>query len=186
MRTFVAIDIPSDIRLKIAEFINALRPGANNVRWTKPEAMHITLKFLGEVTAAQLETIKMSLASVRADAPFDLTIEGAGCFPNERSPRVLWLGVEGGAALQELAERVEKCLQPLGFAKEDRPYSAHLTLGRVREPGEIVAVQKVLRQGKQLAFGSFTANQFFLYESRPSAGGSLYLKLAGFEISPGR
>ena len=185
MRTFIAIDIPSEIRLKIAELVMALEPKAPNIRWTKPSAMHITLKFLGEVPEAKLESIKTSLAAVRLPAPFTLKIEGAGYFPNGRSPRVIWLGVATGRELPELATLIEERIQPLGFPKENRAYAAHVTLGRVRESGKIALVQELLRQREPLRFGSFTADRFFLYESKPSPGGSLYLKMAGFEFAPG-
>ena len=185
MRTFIAIDIPEEIRRKIHDIIEALRPAGTKVSWSRAEGLHLTLKFLGEVPATKTEEIKTSLAAVHLPAALALQVQGAGYFPNERSPRVIWLGVDGGSELRELVARVEANLQPLGFPKEDRPFSAHLTLGRLRTPGKIAAVQELLRQQEPLALGSFTANEFFLYESRPSSGGSVYLKIARFEISPG-
>jgi 2'-5' RNA ligase len=184
MRTFVAIDIPDEIRGKIKDIIEALRPAATNIRWSRPEGLHLTLKFLGEVPPAKVEEIKKSLAAVHLQAPLALRVQGAGYFPNERSPRVIWLGLEGGAEMQDLVARVEENLQPLGFAKEDRPFTAHLTLGRLNTPGKIPAVQELLRQREPLELGSFTANEFFLYESKRSPGGSVYLKIARLEISP--
>ena len=185
MRTFIAIDIPDEIRRKIQDIIEALRPAATNVSWSRAEGLHLTLKFLGEIPPAKVEAIKTSLAAVHLPAPLALRVQGTGYFSNEHSPRVIWLGVEGGAELRELAARVEENLQPLGFPKEDRPFSAHLTLGRLRAPGRIAALQELLRQREPLELGSFTANEFFLYESKLSPGGSVYLKVARFEISPG-
>jgi 2'-5' RNA ligase len=184
MRTFVAIDIPDEIRRKIQDIIEALRVAATNVRWSRAEGLHLTLKFLGEIPPTKLEGIKTSLAAVHLHAPLALRVQGIGYFPNERSPRVIWLGLEGGAELRELAARVEENLQPLGFPKEDRPFTAHLTLGRLPTPGKIASVQELLRQREPLALGSFTATEFFLYESKLSPGGSVYLKIARFEISP--
>ena len=185
MRTFVAIDIPSPIRLKIADLVETLHPAITNIRWTKPEGLHITLKFLGEVPPADVEEIKLKLASIHLATPLPVRICGAGFFPNARAPRVIWLGVNGGTELGALAGQIEETLLPLGFAKEDRAFSAHLTLGRPREPGRLAALQELLRRREPLDMGSFVANEFFLYESKPSPKGSLYLKIARFEIAPG-
>ena len=96
---------------------------------------------------------------------------------------MLWLGVEAGTALPELADQVEKCLTPLGLPKEDRPFFAHLTLGRLRRPGKLRILQEELRRRKPLALGSFRADEFFLYESKPSPQGSTYRQMARFQIA---
>lgn len=183
MRAFVAVDIPGEIRRKIAALIQALKPTAPQIRWARAEGLHITLKFLGEISEQTMEEIKTHLASVQSATPLQIQIQGAGYFPNERSPRVLWLGVEAGTALPELADQVEKCLTPLGLPKEDRPFFAHLTLGRLRRPGKLRILQEELRRRKPLALGSFRADEFFLYESKPSPQGSTYRQMARFQIA---
>ena len=180
MRAFVAVEIPDEIRRRIADLIQALKPAAPQVRWARAEGLHITLKFLGEISEQQVEEIKTQLMSVQSATPLHLQIQGAGYFPNERSPRVVWLGVESGAALPELAGQVEKRLAPLGMAKEGRPFSAHLTLGRLRRPGKLHALSEELRKREPLVLGSFTADEFFLYESKPSPRGSIYRQIARF------
>ncbi|MBI2816776.1 MAG: RNA 2',3'-cyclic phosphodiesterase [Acidobacteria bacterium] len=184
MRTFIAIDIPEKIRASIGELMATLKPAATNIRWSRPEGLHITLKFLGELQPARIEQVKQSLSQIHLAASFQVAIQGAGFFPNERSPRVMWLGIAAGAELAELASRVEESLMPLGFEKENRPYSPHLTMGRINPPGKIFTVQELLRRREPLAFGSFTATEFFLYESKPSRNGSVYNKIAGFGIAP--
>src|ERR1035437_1318706 len=87
MRTFIAIDIPDEIRRKIQDVIETLRPAATNVRWSRAEGLHLTLKFLGEVPPTKLEKVKTSLAAVHLQAPLALRVQGIGYFPNERSPR---------------------------------------------------------------------------------------------------
>ena len=183
MRTFIAIDLPADIRRKITNLIDLLQPATSKVRWARPDGIHLTLKFIGEIPLEKIEQVKTRLASVRASAPLAITVRGTGFFPNERSPRVIWLGVDGGAGLPELAAQVEEALPPLGIPKEDRPFSAHLTLGRLRVPDKIMAVKEVLHRQDPLEFGSFTAEEFFLYESQLSPGGSLYRRIARFPLA---
>lgn len=183
MRTFVAIDIPEDVRHKIVDLLQVLKPTTNSVRWTRPEGLHITLKFLGELSPERIEAVKTQLASVRLHAPLSLQISGAGYFPSEHSPRVIWLGILAGPELAELAGQVEENLAAVGIPKEDRPFSAHLTLGRLRTPDKIPVVKETLRRREPLEFGSFTAEELFLYESRLSPGGSVYHKLARFPIA---
>jgi len=183
MRTFVAIDIPDEIRSKIRDLIVILQPAAPQIRWARPEGLHITLKFLGEVSPGKLEKIQATLATVRLPSPIPLRVHGAGYFPNERSPRVIWLGIEGGKDLVELVEQVEEKFRALGFPTENRPFSGHLTLGRLRVPGKIAALQELLRQQEPLSLGSFSARELFLYESKLSPGGSEYIQIARFEFA---
>ncbi len=185
MRTFVAIDISAAIRASIDELIETLRQADAKIRWSRPEGLHITLKFLGEVPATKVEIVKKSLATVHFPAPFPVAIQGSGYFPNARSPRVIWLGIEGGAPMRDLALRVEQALEPLGFEREKREFSPHLTLGRLSAPRKIPAIEEVLNARQPLTMGSFSAEEFFLYESKPSSGGSVYTKIARFKISPG-
>src|SRR5579885_325573 len=101
MRAFVAIDIPSNIRERIRDLIGALKPLDPNIRWARPEGVHITLKFLGEVPLPKVEQVSSALSNVKLPASFRVGIEGCGYFPNERSPRVAWLGIEAGMELSE-------------------------------------------------------------------------------------
>ncbi|MBI3895225.1 MAG: RNA 2',3'-cyclic phosphodiesterase [Acidobacteria bacterium] len=183
MRAFVAIDIPEGIRHKIANLLEALKPTTKSVRWTHPEGMHLTLKFLGELSLDQIEAVKEQLASVRLRAPLSLQVRGAGYFPSERSPRVIWLGISAGPELAELAGHIEESLATVGIPKEKRPFSAHLTLGRLQTPDKILAVKEFLQRHEPLEFGSFTAEEIFLYESRLSPKGSTYRKIARFPVT---
>jgi 2'-5' RNA ligase len=179
MRTFVAIDLPSEIRRKVAQLIAALQPTTTHVRWARADGLHLTLKFIGEIAPEKIAEVTNRLSAIRIAAPISLAIRGAGYFPNERSPRVIWLGVEAGDDLPALAAQVEEALLPLGVQKETRLFAAHLTLGRLNGPERIPLLQEVLRR-QPLDFGSFDAGEFFLYESQPSRGGSLYRKIARF------
>ena len=182
MRTFIAIDLPAEIRRKITQLQDLLKPTTAQVRWTRPEGLHLTLKFIGEIPPDKVEEITDRLASIRVPAPLSITVRGAGYFPNERSPRVIWVGMDGGSDLPALAAQVEEALVPLGIQKENRSFAGHLTLGRLKVPGKIPAVQEVLRRQGPLEFGSFSADEFFLYESQLSPSGSVYRKMARFAL----
>jgi 2'-5' RNA ligase len=132
-----------------------------------------------------VDEIKTRLTSIRMTAPFQLTVRESGYFPSERSPRVIWLGVQSGQELAQLAARVEESLAGLGIAKEHRPFSAHLTLGRLRTPDRLLAVKELLSRRQPLELGSFTADEFSLYESQLSREGSVYRKIGRFPIVEG-
>lgn len=188
MRLFVALDIDADIRRRITEFRNQMRPLAPDVRWVEPETFHITLQFLGETK--RLDEIQRALQSVRA-APIALSFRNAGFFPSPKSPRVFWIGIEADQNLQELVNCVGQVLRPLGFEPDAAPFKPHLTLarsgsGRPRPvPGEHSAtglrqVCPKLETLGQLEFGTMTASEFFLYESKLSPASARYTKLSRY------
>ena len=136
IRTFVAVELPPDIKEKLAAIQADLhRLGhMDSVRWVHPESIHLTLKFLGNVPAAQIKAIGEALASAcDGITPFTLTLTNLGCFPNPKRPNVIWVGVGGDLkTLQRLQEAVEAHIAPLGYPPEKRPFHPHLTLGRVK------------------------------------------------------
>ncbi len=142
IRTFIAVDLPAEIKTQIGQIVSPLRPLCRSIRWVRSEGLHLTLKFLGEIEQDQLPEIFTALETALSGRPsFGFRLSGLGGFPNLRRPRVLWIGVpQGHEPLRELAGVVEKALIPCGFAPEKRPFSAHLTIGRVRSPQGIQAV----------------------------------------------
>jgi 2'-5' RNA ligase len=156
LRTFIAVELDRKIREELGQIQDLLRdrvaPGS--IRWVRPEGVHLTLKFLGDTRLDKVEAVKAALAEAVAEArPFVVTVRGLGCFPNARRPRVVWVGLEEPTgALIRLRDAVEAQVAPLGFPTENRPFSPHLTLGRVqrrasnsevREIGEVVAASSV-------------------------------------------
>jgi 2'-5' RNA ligase len=135
VRLFVALDLPDAVRQSLRELIARLKPECRSAKWVRPEGMHITLKFIGEVGAEKLDTIRAALATVHAEPPVDMQFGGLAFFPNERRPRVLWCGVKASANLAELAAGVERALVPLGIPAESREFVPHLTLARFRSDG---------------------------------------------------
>jgi 2'-5' RNA ligase len=181
MRLFVAIDISAEVRSQIEELLANLRRLPAPVRWSRPEGMHITLKFVGEAPSNKVEEIAQQLGSVPAASALTIHVRGAGFFPSERAPRVIWLGIRAGDELAELAGNIDATLVSLGVPKETRAFSPHLTLGRVRAPDSLIAVRELLRKVEP-DMGSFTASDYYLYESRLAPGGSVYQKIARFPL----
>jgi RNA 2',3'-cyclic 3'-phosphodiesterase len=179
MRIFIALDIPAEVRTRLTEYMEVARALAPDARWARVEGLHVTLKFVGEVSDARLPEMKNALASVKA-APFAVRFGGVGFFPNAKAARVFWAGVEGGDELSRLAGAVDAALAKLGIAREEKPYHPHLTLAR--------ASARPLRELQPLLtdqppqFGTMTAREFFLYQSQPQKGGSKYTKLERFAL----
>ena len=182
MRTFVGIDITPEIRDRLSQFIDKTQPSFGSARWVRTEGMHITLKFLGEISPEQKEQVEAALHKVRLQ-PFEISIRGLGFFPNARSPRVFWAGIEAHDDLPALASAVDEALLPLGFQKEKQSYKPHLTLARFNPgaKGNAGSAKSVLER-PQADFGTMTANEFFLYLSKLSPRGSTYSKLARFGL----
>ena len=194
MRLFVALDIDDDIRTRISRFLDDVREFAPEARWVRPESLHVTLKFIGEKSEDETETIKQSLEMIACGA-FQINIRGCGFFPGSRAPRVFWGGVEADPKLALLAASVDKSLAALDIPSEEHAFNPHLTLarsavgsGRARKK-EYDAQNRGLLflQGKLAAlstpdFGTMTAREFFLYRSQLLPGGSRYTKIAGFAL----
>jgi 2'-5' RNA ligase len=135
-RAFIAVGLPEDVRrwLREARALLQGRIPSASVRWTNPNGIHITLKFLGEIPVESASVIRSAMEAAAAQrCPFTLVVEGLGCFPNAGRPRVIWAGVRREEALDDLNARLEEGLERIGFPKERRAFSPHLTLGRVRE-----------------------------------------------------
>jgi 2'-5' RNA ligase len=117
MRAFIAIDLPESIQAALGQQQAAFRAACPDARWTRPEGMHLTLKFLGEISDDQVRQVTEALASLALPEKFSIEVKGFGFFPDARRPRVLWVGLEAPPALGELARRVEGCMERLGFAR---------------------------------------------------------------------
>jgi 2'-5' RNA ligase len=177
MRLFAAIDIPDGVKDELRALLSRLKP-LTKLQWSPVDNMHITTKFIGEWPDERLEDIKRALAPVTGMGTIDIEVRGLGWFPNPRQPRVFWAGVEGGQPLQKLAAATEEAVTGLGVPGETRPYSAHLTLARIRERVDLDALRKAAGTSETQSFGSFRAQAFYLYLSQ----GGKYTKLAEFPI----
>ncbi|MFI5208106.1 MAG: RNA 2',3'-cyclic phosphodiesterase [Gemmatimonadales bacterium] len=134
MRLFVAVNLPEETRRSARAATRMLRESRLPVKWVDEDALHVTLKFLGEVAKGDADAIGRALGDAVCTAkPFELGLGGLGAFPDSERPRVFWLGVERHPALELLANDVERALAPLGFESELKPFQPHVTLGRARK-----------------------------------------------------
>ena len=181
MRIFVAVFPPPEIRRALVGAAHEL-PVVGEARWARPENIHLTLKFLGDVSEDDLDRVVDALDPVRLKhEPFEAELSGFGAFPSARRARILWAGIgQGSESLRDLARDVEASLEPLGFEREDRAYLPHLTLGRARgRPVSLEAVEKTPPLG-------FKVRKVELVESELGGAGPTYTTLATYPLSEGR
>jgi len=181
MRLFTGLDLSDDVMANLKRLLDRLRPSAR-IRWSPPENLHITTKFIGQFEPERLDELKSALAALPARQPIALSIRRVGFFPNPHSPRVFWCGIEA-PGLDALAADTDDATAALGVAREDRPYSPHLTLARIQERLDLQPLRETIVALPSLDFGIFEARSFFLYLSRPSRSGSVYTKLAEFPFA---
>jgi RNA 2',3'-cyclic 3'-phosphodiesterase len=182
MRLFVALDIDDQLRARIAGLIADLRHAMPDVKWVKPESVHVTLKFIGEFPDHRRPALEQALAGASVPGPFELSFEELGCFPNERSPRVFWVGIQAPPELGQLAESVESACERLGIQRDKRAFSPHLTLGRAREGGPPIRIAPRWEAHRHAEFGRVAAREFYLYRSQLSPGGAQYTRLRSFPL----
>ncbi|GAP15178.1 2'-5' RNA ligase [Longilinea arvoryzae] len=179
IRSFIAIDLNAEVQHQLGDVIRQFKPlAANVVRWVPENNIHITLKFLGDTSPTNLEILK-KIVAVEASRvhPFDLKIEGLGAFPSLRRPHVIWVGVETPPLLFNLQRAIDTETQRLGYATEDRPFSPHLTLGRLAHnatPEEIRQVGDLLAGSKVNLSVSVHVKTVVLFRSDLQPGGAVY------------
>ena len=178
MRIFVAVFPPPEVRRAVLEVARRAVPN-DRVRWTRPDNLHLTLKFLGEVPASRLEDVVAALRRPCADhAPYGAVLSGFGAFPSARRARIVWAGVGAGSGeTRALAADVDAALGPLGFGREARPYVPHATLGRVRGRPVSLRLPPVI-PGQP----GFRVGRVELVKSTLTAEGSVYETLEAFTL----
>jgi 2'-5' RNA ligase len=195
LRVFIAVELPQDVQGVLKETQERLSrqmgQHADALRWAKPEGLHLTLQFLGNVSLRFVALVKGALDKACVGAtPFTLSTGEPGVFPNERRPRVLWLGVQGDAdALHALAASVHRQMQTLGYQPDDS-FSPHLTLARVKGHADDEVQQAIAKALAQLRTEavppvSFQVGAVSLMQSELRPGGSIYTRLHAFELVAG-
>jgi RNA 2',3'-cyclic 3'-phosphodiesterase len=185
MRLFVALELPPQVKAAAEDVLRELTRAGTDVRWVKPENLHVTLKFLGEVEAEKAAAVREAMIGACAGCPpLALAVQGCGAFPSPQRPTVVWLGLTGQVdELAGLATRMEQACEPLGFAPEGRTFQPHLTLGRLRRgrssdkgPGERPLTQALVHlatwQGPD-----FRAERVALMQSTLTPQGPIYKPL---------
>jgi len=177
IRTFIAIPLPREIIDELRKLVDNMRRVSREVKWVKPESIHLTLKFLGGLTSEELEEVFAGVEEILpgAEGVGELTIGGLGAFPNMKRPRVLWVGVkgEGLESLKNLQNRIENSLAQKGFPKEDRKFSPHLTVGRIKIAGQLEQLLNAFIS-YQFPAMNFTPNRIEIMRSDLKPSGAVY------------
>ena len=186
IRTFIAVDLPEEVRQELATLQADFKKEVADIKWVEPDNLHLTLKFLGDVEEGQIEALKQSLTeTVRGSSPFSIHLEGIGAFPRTTSPRVIWVGVsEGKEQLIKLAGAIDEACIPftLSPSKGERPFSPHLTIGRVRSRDGLDRLIKKLQVVEFRASTPAPIDRLILYQSTLSPKGPTYTPLVEFPL----
>ena len=191
IRTFIALELPKSVKSSLAQLQDILKQHEQaHVKWVHPDSIHLTLKFLGNVDAGTIPELTDAISEAAGgNAPFHLNLGHLGAFPNVRAPRVIWVGLEGElASLLTLQKSVEGALTTLGFAPENRRFSPHLTLGRIRDkatPGDRRRLGEAVNSLKTEAASPFKINAINLMRSTLTREGALYTCLASVTLGGG-
>lgn len=185
MRAFIAVELPDEIRAALAALQRQVAETRADVKWTEEANLHVTMRFLGEITDLQRQGIEEKLRSVASH--HDVTavqLTSVWAFPSVTSPRVLWVGIgEGKEALTNMAEEIEQGVVALGLPNVDHPFAAHITLGRVRSPRYRVQLVTALQHPTWTPPPQFTATHLTLFQSTLTPSGPIYSLLSKFPFS---
>jgi RNA 2',3'-cyclic 3'-phosphodiesterase len=180
VRLFVALEIPADVRENLAALISDLRAVDMHPRWVRPDNLHVTLKFIGEMVLEKLDAIRSALSAVRSNAPAALDFRGLGFFPGEKRPRVFWAGMDAAPNLKQLALDVDLALEKVGVSRDTRPFSPHLTLARFNDERLSDRLRRAIQERSGREFGKLQTAEFHLIESKLKRSGAEYARVATF------
>ena len=182
LRLFIAIEIPAEVRRRLAEIEKELMASGADVKWVPEGNFHATLKFLGYVDEDRVEQVSRAVESaVKDSSAFEAALSGVGAFPNPRRPSVVWVGITSGVEeMKALAAKVEDALEPLGFAREERPFSAHITLGRTRSPRNADKLREIIERLREENVGPFEVEGVAVMKSDLRPTGPTYTCMADF------
>jgi len=179
MRVFIALELPAVIKEAATAVQRELMKSEAHVGWVRADGMHLTLKFLGEVSESQLSEIEKTLETVAGGTgSVKFTVRGLGVFPNPKNPRVVWLGIQPeDDRLSRLQERIDRALAPLGFPSEKRDFRPHLTLGRVKSSRGLDDLMKAMAGHHHFSAGECTLGELHLIQSDLKPEGAVYTRL---------
>ncbi|MBI3932857.1 MAG: RNA 2',3'-cyclic phosphodiesterase [Acidobacteria bacterium] len=179
VRAFVALEVDDAMRARVAGSMEQLREQIRGVRWVARQAIHVTLRFLGESTREALDRVARDLRAVAAACPLaEARVAGLGVFPERGSPRVLWLGLDLPPSVLEMQAQCERAAVAAGFPREDRPFQSHLTLGRWRDRAQRPTLPRL-----DLGVTALDAVVLFRSELRPT--GAVYTPIETFRLGTG-
>lgn len=178
-RCFLAVELSEGIKERVMSLQHDLRRTLSSMKWVGEDNMHVTLLFLGEVDDREIvQVCRLAQQAVQEMPPFPLAIEGFGCFPHARRPRVLWVGVgQGKEEMLRLYDALATPLSALGYRREDRPYSPHITLGRTKSDGPMQALGDALEKYRTWEGGTMQVDEVLLMGSELTREGPIYTVL---------
>lgn len=189
LRLFIAIELPESLWNPVRHLIQTLQEVTprQTIRWVPAENLHLTLKFLGDTPAGEVERIRSAMEqAIQGMSVFDIEMADTGCFPDNKKPRVVWLGLKNpGENLQRLRDRIESQVAPLGYPTEKRPFKAHLTLGRVKQQVSTPRLAEIGQGVHKSSPGSMAlwhCDTVSLMKSDLTANGSIYTRLASIAL----
>jgi 2'-5' RNA ligase len=184
VRAFLAIPLPQQLTTAIKTVQEHLQAQIPDARWVRPQNLHLTLHFFGEVEQETLEKVKVSVLSVKGcQRPFPVEVKGLGAFPHLHRPRIIWLDLEPKDQLRQLYASCRERLQQAGVATESRPYSPHLTIGRMRQRKPCLTdLTELGRSAAGKPIGRFSVDRLVLFESRLQPGGAEHIPLLTVEL----
>jgi len=179
IRAFIAIKLPGKITLSISKIQEDLRSYGFKIKWVRPENIHLTLKFLGNVDRADTEKIGSAISeSVKTDTPLSIITKGIGVFPNIKRPRVIWTGVaEQHNRLAGLQGHLDDHLESIGFPREKRPFKGHLTIGRIKQRVDSNRLMEAMKECAKFEPEAFIVNEIILFKSELNPTGAVYTPL---------
>ena len=188
IRSFLAFELPEPIRKIVTRVSEEIRKSALDVRWVRPEFIHLTVVFMGDIQSEQISSMGDPLKAVCSNhAPFRISLKPMGCFPNTRNPRVIWLGIDGDIErMSQFRDDLQQALSPFGIKEEERAFRPHLTLGRFKKPGKRqTELEQFLETYRDLASPSCTLGELVLFRSDLKPGGAVYTKMLSWPLAGG-
>ena len=184
MRVFIAVELPEKVRKEIDYLQHRMRATTNRIKWVDSSAIHITLKFLGEIEEKKLTSVYQATGdTVRGAKTFLLGLEGVGVFPENGDPRVIWIGIgEGSREISKMAAQLEKKLCSQGFAREQRKWVPHITLGRVKLLKDRETLMNLITEHRHVSGGTVQVREVTVMQSRLTPGGARYNPLQRFSL----
>ncbi|MCX7822753.1 MAG: RNA 2',3'-cyclic phosphodiesterase [Syntrophobacterales bacterium] len=186
IRAFIAIDLPEIVKRDLENLQKILMSETKKIRWVRPEGIHLTLKFLGNIRINFIQKIEEIIKGVvQHYKPLRLTPKGCGAFPSLKNIRVIWVGLEGDVdILRELQKTLEQELEVIGFPKEDRHFTPHLTLGRAKDSYRDERLSKaLLLNASTFQSSSFYADEIVIFKSTLTPSGAIYSKISAIKLS---
>ena len=186
IRAFLAIDPPENILQAMSRLQEKLkREISGRISWTKPQGQHLTLKFFGDISTEDVKNICSAVQNrATSEQSLNLKIEKLGVFPGARRPLVIWCGVTDDVEkLSGLQKQLDSDFAGIGFPRENRPFRAHLTIGRIKDPSVLTGISEALTKYNAFAAGEFSCKELILFQSRLTPQGAIYTKLAEFALS---